>query len=174
MGIRNGDTSTSERQKQDKSPPDLLITTPESLHLLFARKGFEERFTTLQAVIVDEWHELLGSKRGVQMELAIALLRHRIRGLRVWGISATIGNMETALSVLLGDGGSQGKLIRADIQKSIEVKTIIPSDISSIPLAGHLGVHQVEAVANIIHGSQSTLVFTNTRNQCEMLSLIHI
>lgn len=168
IGIRNGDTSTSARQKQDKSPPDLLITTPESLHLLLARKGFDERFERLQAVIVDEWHELLGSKRGVQMELALALLRHRINGLRIWGISATIGNMETALSVLRGDDANCGQLIRADIHKSIEVKTIIPSDVASLPLAGHLGVHQVEAVAKIIHGSQSTLVFTNTRNQCEM------
>ena len=168
VGIRNGDTSTTARQKQDKSPPDLLITTPESLHLLFARKGFAKRFKGLQAVIVDEWHELLGSKRGVQMELALALLRHRIQGFSVWGISATIGNMEIALSVLLGDGANKGQLIRADIHKSIEVKTIIPSDVASLPLAGHLGVHQVEAVAKIIHGSQSTLVFTNTRNQCEM------
>ena len=168
VGIRNGDTSTSERQKQDKSLPDLLITTPESLHLLLARKGFDTRFKGLQAVIVDEWHELLGSKRGVQMELALALLRHRIKGLRVWGISATIGNMETALSVLLGEDANRGQLIRADIQKSIEVKTIIPRDVASLPLAGHLGVHQVEAVAEIIHQSQSTLVFTNTRNQCEM------
>ena len=142
VGIRNGDTSTKARQKQDKSPPDLLITTPESLHLLLARKGFDERFKRLQAVIVDEWHELLGSKRGVQMELALALLRHRIKGLRVWGISATIGNMETALSVLLGDDANKGQLIRADIHKSIEVKTIIPSDVTSLPLAGHLGVHQ--------------------------------
>ena len=156
-------------KKQDKSLPDLLITTPESLlSFCLPVKDFDERFKRLQAVIVDEWHELLGSKRGVQMELALALLRHRINGLRIWGISATIGNMETALSVLLGDNANRGEIIRADIHKSIEVKTIIPCDVASLPLAGHLGAHQVEAVAKIIHQSQSTLVFTNTRNQCEM------
>src|SRR6478736_1836888 len=72
VGIRNGDTSTTERARQKKQMPEVLIITPESLHLLIAQKGYAEIFSSLKILAVDEWHELLGSKRGVQVELAIA------------------------------------------------------------------------------------------------------
>jgi len=94
VGIRTGDTSQSERAKQKRNMPDLLITTPESLMLLLASKGYDKTFKTLTAVVVDEWHELLGSKRGVQMELALSRLKTVSPKLRIWGISATIGNLE--------------------------------------------------------------------------------
>src|SRR5687768_16099308 len=106
VGSRNGDTPISERQKQKRQMPEVLIITPESLHLLLAQKGYDEVFSHLKIIAVDEWHELLGSKRGVQVELAIS----RIIGLRVkqnrprfgvWGISATIGNLQQAEEVLL-------------------------------------------------------------------------
>ena len=71
VGIRNGDTELSERQKQKRNMPEVLIITPESLHLLLAQKGYPEIFKTLKIIAVDEWHELLGSKRGVQVELGI-------------------------------------------------------------------------------------------------------
>ena len=74
VGIRNGDTPTAERQQQKKHPPEILIITPESLHLLLAQKNYPEFFATLKIIAVDEWHELLGSKRGVQVELAISRL----------------------------------------------------------------------------------------------------
>src|SRR6266496_563008 len=72
IGIRNGDTSISEREKQKKQMPEVLIITPESLHLLLAQKGYPEFFKTLKIIAVDEWHELIGSKRGVQVELAVS------------------------------------------------------------------------------------------------------
>lgn len=78
IGIRNGDTDTSERQRQKRNMPEALIITPESLHLLLGQKDYEEMFSTLQIVAVDEWHELIGSKRGVQVELALS----RIVGMR--------------------------------------------------------------------------------------------
>ena len=74
VGIRNGDTDTSERQRQKRSMPEALIITPESLHLLLGQKDYEEIFSTLKIIAVDEWHELLGSKRGVQVELALSRL----------------------------------------------------------------------------------------------------
>ncbi len=75
VGIRTGDTSTRERNAQRKSMPDLLITTPESMQLLLASKGYHKTFRDCRAIVVDEWHELLGTKRGVQMELALSRLK---------------------------------------------------------------------------------------------------
>lgn len=78
IGIRNGDTDTAERQRQKRQMPEVLIITPESLHLLLAQKNYTEVFQSLKIIAVDEWHELLGSKRGVQVELAVS----RIVGVR--------------------------------------------------------------------------------------------
>ena len=119
IGIRSGDTKTGERTRQKNNPPEILITTPESLHLLLASKGYDKYFKNLQTVVVDEWHELLGSKRGVQMELALSRLKGLLPKLKVWGISATIGNMDEALAVLLGNSLEKGryKVIRARVPK---------------------------------------------------------
>ena len=76
VGIRNGDTDTAERARQKKQMPEVLIITPESLHLLLAQKGYPEIFQSLQLIAVDEWHELLGSKRGVQVQLALSRIVH--------------------------------------------------------------------------------------------------
>ena len=170
VGVRTGDTKTSEREKQKKAMPDLLITTPESLHLLLATKGYPETFKNLEAVIVDEWHELMGSKRAVQMELALSRLKGFIPNLRIWGISATIGNMEESLRVLLGPvfPDSDIKIIRADIEKKIEVKSILPKEVDTLPWAGHLGIRMLKKVVPVLRKSQSTLIFTNTRSQAEI------
>ena len=102
VGVRTGDTSTKDRARMKKQMPDLLITTPESLQLLLASKGYDKVFKDCSAIVVDEWHELLGTKRGVQMELALSRLKTVSKNLRIWGISATIGNLEQAREVLLG------------------------------------------------------------------------
>lgn len=170
VGIRSGDTSTSERQKQKRRPPEILITTPESLHLLLASKGYEKFFRELRCVVTDEWHELMGSKRGVQMELALSRLKTICPKLKIWGISATIGNMEESLSVLMGDTLETGrvKVIRSTIPKEIEVISVLPDEIERFPWSGHLGLKMIEKVLPIIDASQSTLIFTNTRAQCEI------
>ncbi len=103
VAIRSGDTSIKEREKQKQKPPQLLITTPESLHLLLAQKNHAELFADLKVVVVDEWHELMGSKRGVQVELALSRFKKLAPALKIWGISATIGNMEQAVEALLGN-----------------------------------------------------------------------
>lgn len=171
VGIRTGDTSQSERAKQKRQMPDLLITTPESLMLLLASKGYEKTFKTLTAVVVDEWHELLGSKRGVQMELALSRLKTVSPNLRIWGISATIGNLEEAQDVLLGmdsDFRKNSVLIKAKEKSKIQVRSIIPKKMETFPWSGHLGLHLLEEIVPIIKSSKTTIIFTNTRRQCEI------
>ncbi len=171
VGIRSGDTSTSERAKQKKSMPDLLITTPESLQLLLATKGYDHIFKNCTAIVVDEWHELLGTKRGVQTELGLSRLKTISKNLRIWGISATIGNLEQARQVLLGPYSpalGNSVLIKANLKKKITVKSIIPSEMETFPWRGHLGLRLLEDVIPIINNSKTTLLFTNTRSQCEI------
>ncbi len=169
VGIRTGDTQTGERTRQKKKPPELLITTPESLHLLLAAKEYPKFFKNLQAVVVDEWHELVGSKRGVQMELALARFKTLQPQLKIWGISATIGNMEEAVEVLLGSSiHSPYRIIRAELPKRIQVESIIPEEMEKFPWSGHLGIKLIHQVLPLIENSQSTLIFTNTRAQCEI------
>ncbi|MEO1012039.1 MAG: ligase-associated DNA damage response DEXH box helicase [Bacteroidota bacterium] len=171
VGIRTGDTSTNERAQQKRNMPDLLITTPESLQLLLATKGYTQIFKSCSAIVVDEWHELLGTKRGVQMELALSRLKTIAKDLRIWGISATIGNLDQARQVLLGPDTAalqNSVLIRADLKKKIAVKSIIPKEMETFPWRGHLGIRLLEDVVPIINQSKTTLLFTNTRSQCEI------
>ncbi|MBK6264805.1 ligase-associated DNA damage response DEXH box helicase [Marivirga sp. S37H4] len=166
---RTGDTSTKDRQRQKKSPPDCLITTPESLHLLLSQKNSSQYFKNLEAIIVDEWHELLGSKRGVQVELALAVLKDlAVSKLRIWAISATIGNLEEARDVLLGKDAKEGDFIRSDIEKLIQIESILPDEVENYPWAGHLGIKLIDKVLPIIHQNKTTLIFTNTRSQTEI------
>jgi ATP-dependent Lhr-like helicase len=171
VGIRSGDTTAKERAQQKKKMPDLLITTPESLHLLLATKGYPKIFKDCSAIVVDEWHELLGTKRGVQMELGLSRLRALSKNIRIWGISATIGNLDQARQVLLGPDSEaleKSVLIKANLKKKITVKSIIPKEMETFPWRGHLGLRLLEEVIPIINNSKTTLLFTNTRSQCEI------
>jgi len=167
---RTGDTSTSQRAKQLKKVPTCLITTPESLHILFSQKQSIYFFEQTKAIIVDEWHELLGTKRGVQTELAISRIKSLSRyNIKVWGISATIGNLDEAINVLLGPNFTEGSaLIKAQIKKKTEIESIIPEKIERFPWAGHLGLKLIHKVLPIIEKSKTTLLFTNTRSQTEI------
>ena len=175
VGIRNGDTDPSERAKQKRLMPEVLIITPESLHLLLAQKHYPEIFKTLRIVAVDEWHELLGSKRGVQVELALSRIIGCARSihaagklpLNVWGISATIGNLEEAREVLLAPLQKEGTIIKAKLDKKIDIFSIIPEEIEKYPWAGHLGIKLAEMVVPIIEQSNTTLIFINTRGMSE-------
>ncbi len=166
---RSGDTKLAEKKKQLLEPPNILITTPETMHVLLSTKGYHKFFKGLHSIIVDEWHELLGSKRGVQMELALSRLRGLHPSLRTWGISATIGNMEEALHVLLGNNASINKtIVRSKIKKKIAVKTIFPDTLETLPWAGHIGLKLLDKLIPIIHSSKTTLIFCNTRAQTEI------
>lgn len=213
VGTRNGDTSLADRQKQKRQMPEVLIITPESLQLLLAQKGYPEVFKTVKIIAADEWHELMSSKRGVQVELAIS----RIAGLKkvdssqltddgkevksqtsnvktfskahteqrttaneqrlapnfsLWAISATIGNLEQAMDVLLAPlqlwGFEKvGVIVRANLNKQIEIESILPDEIETYPWAGHLGIKLAHKVLPIIDSSTTTLIFINTRGMSE-------
>ena len=171
VGIRNGDTETAERQRQKKQMPEVLIITPESLHLLLAQKGYPEIFQTLRIIAVDEWHEVLGSKRGVQVELAVSRIVNCQSSMdnrvSIWGISATIGNLEEAKDVLLAPLQKQGVIIRAKLDKKIMVESILPDEIENYPWAGHLGIKLAAKLIPIIERSKTTLIFINTRGMSE-------
>jgi ATP-dependent Lhr-like helicase len=201
IGIRNGDTPLAERERQKRQMPEVLIITPESLHLLLAQKGHEIIFRSLQIIAVDEWHELLGSKRGVQVELAISRIAgsreygvgsmesivdgmkpslattgsppdshrdttHR-SPLSVWGISATIGNMDEAKQVLMSPLKKEGVIVRSNMDKRIDVESIFPDEIEKYPWAGHLGIKLANKLIPIIQQSRTTLIFINTRGMSE-------
>jgi ATP-dependent Lhr-like helicase len=165
VGLRTGDTSSSERARQSRRLPSALITTPESLTLLLTRADAQATFSTLKMVVVDEWHELIGNKRGVQLQLALARLRQWNPALIVWGLSATLGNQAHAQQVLLGEGGTavQGKVV-----KELIVDTLIPQSIERFPWAGHMGLKMLPQVLAEVDSSASCLLFTNTRAQSEI------
>jgi ATP-dependent Lhr-like helicase len=211
IATRTGDTPAAEKQALKKNLPEVLLTTPESLHLMLAQKEYPKLFQNLQVVVIDEWHELLGTKRGVQVELGLS----RLKGLslvgskqfavgspqfaadslqlaidaknkssvskgsklktnncqlRIWGISATIGNLEQAAEVLLGNDfpADRVRMIRAHLDKKLIIKSIIPENIENYSWAGHIGVKLLPQVMDIVAKSKTTLIFTNTRSQSEI------
>lgn len=167
VGLRSADTPQSQRTKLLKSPPFGLVSTPESVHVLLGNSNHQKYFKHLKVVVVDEWHELLGSKRGVQVELALAYLRSIIPGLKVWGISATLGNKELAREILLGPTANF-TVVEAKIKKKIHVQSLLPKTMERFPWRGHLGIHLLPQVLKIVQKNKSTLIFTNTRAQCEI------
>jgi ATP-dependent Lhr-like helicase len=215
VGTRTGDTSQAEKQALRKKLPEVLLTTPESLHLMLAQKDYPKMFQHLQVVVIDEWHELLGTKRGVQVELGLSKLRvlggvsseergaeediqvngkedvalgahdklnseqrtspsvHRSSAapqLKTWGISATIGNLEQAAEVLLGNNFPPDKIrmVRAQISKKLQIQSVIPKNIENYSSTGHIGLKLLPEVMEIVAQSQTTLIFTNTRAQSEI------
>ncbi len=198
IGTRTGDTSTAERNALRKRLPEVLLTTPESLHLMLAQKDYPKTLQSLQVVVIDEWHELLGTKRGVQVELGLSRLKGLKqlpvaggelsvlgddwpqtqnpqlktdnRKLNIWGISATIGNLEQAADVLLGNDFPKEniRLIRSDIEKKITIESVIPHQIEKYSWSGHLGVKLLPQVMEIVAKSNTTLLFCNTRAHAEI------
>ncbi|MFD0750856.1 ligase-associated DNA damage response DEXH box helicase [Mucilaginibacter calamicampi] len=198
IATRTGDTSAAEKAALKKKLPEVLLTTPESLHLMLAQKEYPVIFKSLQILVVDEWHELLGTKRGVQVELGLSRLKAigsvgsgqlavgspaanqlqttncklptANRQLKIWGISATIGNLEQAGDVLLGNNFERDKvkLIRANIDKKLVIKSVIPPNIENYSWAGHIGVKLIAQVMELVAKSKTTLIFTNTRSQSEI------
>lgn len=167
VGVRNGDTPISERTSQTKKMPDILLVTPESLHLLLAQKNNQRFFKNLKCIAVDEWHELLGGKRGVLTELALSRLTSYQKKIRIWGITATIGNLDEALEVLLPYKTKKTKVVAKE-KKKIDIIAVLPDEVEILPWAGHLGNKLANKVIPIILESKTTLVFTNTRSQAEM------
>ncbi|MCQ6960358.1 ligase-associated DNA damage response DEXH box helicase [Mucilaginibacter aquariorum] len=188
---RTGDTSAADKAALKRKLPEVLLTTPESLHLMLAQKEYDKIFKGLQVMVCDEWHELLGTKRGVQVELGLSRLKglgaealergadtnatsaqstSHTTPLRIWGISATIGNLEQAAEVLLGNDfpPEQIKMVRANLNKKLVIQSVIPDNIENYSWAGHIGVQLLPQVMEIVAKSKTTLIFTNTRSQSEI------
>lgn len=175
---RTGDTSSSRKTRQLKKLPTALVTTPESLSLMLTHQSVLEQLRGLESIFVDEWHELLGTKRGVQTELALARLRKLNPNLRTWGISATLGNLDEACSTLLGGthgtGTSQtgtpqtGRIIEGYKSKRIVFESLIPDEMECFPWTGHIGTKMIPQVIEKIEQCSNALVFTNTRSQTEI------
>lgn len=168
LETRTGDTAASIKARQKKELPSALITTPESLSLLLSYAENQKMFSTLKLVVVDEWHELMGTKRGTMTELALARLRKINPQLRIWGMSATLGNTEEAMQTLCGSNTDKTRRITSDIDKETTFVSLLPESVEHFPWAGHLGLPMVEQVAQTIERAKTSLVFTNTRSQCEM------
>ncbi|MFM7505324.1 MAG: ligase-associated DNA damage response DEXH box helicase, partial [Rubrivivax sp.] len=165
VGQRTGDTPAAERARQDRRMPEALVTTPESLTLLLTRERAAAELAGIHTVVVDEWHELIGNKRGVQLQLALARLKRFNPGLVVWGLSATLGNLAEALTTLTGQ--ADATLVRGVHDKALVIDTLLPAEPGRFSWGGHLGAQMLEPVVKEIETSGTTLVFTNTRSQAE-------
>ncbi len=163
---RTGDTSSHKKSRQLKKMPDVLITTPESLSVMLSYKDSHKRFQALRCVVLDEWHELMSSKRGTQTELALSRLRELVPTVRTWAVSATLGNLAEAAQTAVGLG-AESAIIQADIPRETVIQSILPESVDSFPWAGHLGLRMFEALVAALDIEKSTLIFTNTRNQAE-------
>lgn len=163
---RTGDTSSSIRAKQAKRLPDVLLTTPESLSLLLTRPDFQNQVKNLKAIILDEWHELMSSKRGLQVELALSHLLPFAPDARVWALSGTIANLEEAAQTAVGIGRIP-VLVSQPMKREIIIETIVPKNPLALPWTGHLGMRMLPEVLEALDPEISTLVFTNTRSQSE-------
>jgi ATP-dependent Lhr-like helicase len=163
---RTGDTSSSQKSRQLKAMPEILITTPESLSLMLSYKGSRDLFRSLQCIILDEWHELMSTKRGTQTELCLSHLRSLCPNLKTWAVSATLGNIEEAAQVAVGLGTTP-TIVQTDIQRQTSIKSILPESVDTFPWGGHLGLHLFQELVDALDIEKSTLIFTNTRFQAE-------
>ena len=167
---RTGDTSASLRRKQRERLPTALITTPESLSLLLCRTDHAELFSNLLCVIVDEWHELMSTKRGVQVELCLARLRKLCPTLRTWGLSATLGNLDEAAATLLGmdERGEphRARIVQGFIPKRVEVEALVPETMDRFPWAGHLNTKLLPQVMERLRQAESAIAGWTSAPTC--------
>lgn len=166
VGAQSGDTEASRKRANRTNPPHLLVTTPESASVMLSQRVMRQVLSEVRVVVVDEWHELLSTKRGTQTELVLAALRTMNPDLIVWGLSATLGDREHAAEVLAG-GDREFELVSPEVDKRFEIDLLLPEYSSGLPLFGHFGGSLVREVVEQIETEGSTLLFTNTRNQAE-------
>lgn len=159
VGVRHGDTPAAERRKQALHPPDLLITTPESLQALFMGKTLRKHLAGVRYMIVDEIHELAGSKRGAQLSVALERVRTYAGEFQRIGLSATVGNPEEVGRFLCGPN-RPCRVVAVPVAKSLDLGVVY---------AGDRFETQATCVERALDPSGSNLVFTNTRVTAEAL-----
>jgi ATP-dependent Lhr-like helicase len=176
LAVRHGDTDTRERTRQSRSPPDILITTPETLQAILSGWLLRQHLQSLRWVIIDEVHELADSKRGSQLSLALERVRNLIgKEFQMIGLSATIGTPDKVAQFLVGDQRPV-EIIPVPVAKLMHLQVIFPTPTDEdVRLAGRLYTHpEVAARLRIIRDymskHKSVLLFTNTRSVSEVLA----
>ena len=167
VGLRTGDASARDKRLARAGRVDVLVTTPESLALLLSYPDGMATMRRLRCVVVDEWHELLGNKRGVLLQLTLRRLRDALPALQVWGLSATLGNLEQARDVLLPDL-PDAPLVAGARPRPVSLETLLPAHGERFPWAGHLGLSQLQRVLEKLLAAGTSLLFTNTRAHAEL------
>lgn len=171
IGIRHGDTSQAERRKQALAPPDIMITTPESLQLLLRGKRLREALRNLRWIVVDEVHELADSKRGAQLSILMERLKERSGKVQIIGLSATIGNPDEVAKLLVSEG--ECRVVYTPVARGMEVSVLWPVSADE-ELANRLMVTpdmaaRIQAIMRFVEDNVTTLIFTNTRPTVEFL-----
>ena len=173
LDVRHGDTPQAQRQRQSRNPPDVLVTTPETLQAMLPGRSLRESLADVRAVVVDELHNLVESKRGVQLTVGLQRLRRVAGDFQIVALSATIGSPETAAGFIFGR--APHTIVRAPAPKQVgyfvEYPTPKPEDgdlsrevFTTIDLAARLS-----RMGDLIESHKSTLVFVNSRTTAEML-----
>jgi len=166
--VRHGDTSQQERKMQADSPPDCLITTPETLGAMLIGKKLREHLKNVKYVVIDEVHELVDNKRGVQLSLLLERLKALAGDFQRIGLSATVGDPKSVANFI----GKNVKIVKADYRKRYEIKVEIPSSLE-IPDTIFMNddtFARLMRIRQLINEHKSVLTFTNTRETAEVLS----
>ncbi len=168
IATRTGDTPTAERRRQREAPPNLLLTTPESLALLITLPEAATMFGSLSAIIIDEVHALAGTKRGDQLALCLSRLTALAPAARRVGLSATVAH-RAPLEAYVSPVGRPGtvRVIEADGGAPPAITMILPR--GKLPWAGHMGLFSAPDILAAIRAAGMTIVFVNTRAQAELL-----
>ncbi|MFQ3671414.1 MAG: DEAD/DEAH box helicase [Verrucomicrobiia bacterium] len=176
VGVRTGDTPAGERVRQRRKPPEILLTTPESLAVLLAQEVWRRALARVEFVVVDELHALAGSKRGTHLMLLLELLEEVRVGAgfggavcRV-GLSATMRPLEQVAAFLVGPGRGCG-IAEARFEKGSVVEVLSPLRENPYPAAGYTGARLMREVAALVRSKRTTLVFCNTRGGAERVGM---
>ena len=176
LAVRHGDTETKERMRQSKSPPEMLITTPETLQAILPGWIMRQHLQQVRWVIIDEVHEMADSKRGTQLSLALERLRAMMnRDFQTIGLSATIGSPDKVAQFLVGNGRSV-EIVRVPVGRMMHLKVVFPKpEDQDVQLASKLYTHpevaaRLRIIRDYISRHKSVLLFTNTRAESEVLA----
>jgi ATP-dependent Lhr-like helicase len=176
LAVRHGDTETKERVRQSRSPPDILITTPETLQAILPGWIMRQHLQRVRWVIIDEVHEMADSKRGSQLSLALERLRILVgKEFQTIGLSATIGSPEKVAHFLVGKGRSV-EIVHVPVARMTQLKIVFPKpDDEDAKLSSQLYTHpevaaRLRIIREYISGHKSVLLFTNTRAISEVLA----
>jgi len=176
LGVRHGDTTTAERSSQSMVPPDILITTPETLQAMLTGRRIREALRSLKWVVVDEVHELAEDKRGSQLSIALERLKRTSgREFQIVGLSATVGSPETIAKFLVGQSG-ECEVVRVPVEKSLELTVSRPAATEDDKLLADTiftfpeVAARLRLIRDVIETYRSVLIFTNTRSEAEALA----